>query len=310
MSTAKRVGRLGVLAAGLGIGAAMAATPGIASATTDMGSSINGADVFIGGDTAQAISWLGDTVGLGAAGAAAPATTDIDISINGMDIFNGGGSAIATSGLGDMAIAFGPNSVAFAGGGSGDFASAFSTGIFGALAIAGDDMPGATGNNFDVAIAEGNSSFAGAGNPYGSEPDTIGSSFDFASAAGGADPGAPSEALAGYNGRNDFASAVGQNTYSAAGDSLNADAPANFDSASVLGNLFHPTSNLTETIAGSGPGFFGGSNDTAFINDLFGTLGSTAFAGGHNFDFAGVLGDNLHAIATSADYLAHFLPFF
>ena len=118
MGTAKRIGRLGVLAAGLGIGAAMAAAPGIVSATTDMGSSVSGVDVLKGGDTAQAISGLGDTVGLGAAAAAAPATTDIDISINGVDIFNGGGSAVATSGVSDMAIAFGPNSVAFAGGGS------------------------------------------------------------------------------------------------------------------------------------------------------------------------------------------------
>ena len=308
MGTAKRIGRLGVLAAGLGIGAAMAATPGIASATTDMGSSVSGVDVINGGDTAQAISW--DTVGLGAAAAAAPATTDIDISINGVDIFNGGGSAVATSGLDDMAIAFGPNSVAFAGGGSGDFASAVSTGNFGAEAIAGDDTPGATGNNFDIAIATGNDSDAFAGNPFGSEPDTTGSSYDFASAAGGNGPSGASEALAGYNGSNDFASALGLNTYALAGDSSNAAAPANFDSASVLGNLFVPTSNLTEAIGGSGPGFFGGSNDTAFVNDLFGALGSTAFAGGHTFDLAGVLGDNLHAMATSADFLANVLPFF
>jgi hypothetical protein len=295
----------------------MAAAPGIVSATTDMGSSVSGVDVLNGGDTAQAISGLGDTVGLGAAAAAAPATTDIDISINGVDIFNGGGSAVATSGVSDMAIAFGPNSVAFAGGGSGDFASAVSTGNFGAEAIAGDDMPGATGNSFDVAIATGNDSDAFAGNPFGSEPDTTGSSYDFASAAGGNGPSGASEALAGYNGSNDFASAVGLNTYALAGDSSNAAAPANFDSASVLGNLFVPTSNLTQALAGFGDNVFaGGSHDTAFVNDLFGSLGSTASAGeglagaGHDFDLAGVLGDNLHAMATSADSLAHFLPFF
>jgi hypothetical protein len=317
MGTAKRIGRLGVLAAGLAIGAAMAATPGIASATTDMSNSLNGVDVFNAADTAQAISGLGDTVGLGAAGAAAPATTDIDISINGMDIFNGGGSATATSGMGDVAIAFGPNSVAFAGGGFGDFASALSTGSFGALAIAGDEASGAAGNNFDLATAQGNSSYAYAGNPWGSLPDTTPSSFDFASAAGGnSGVFAPSVAAAGFNGSNDVATAVGPHTYAEAGYSPNAAGPGNWDSASVLGNPFTPTGDLTEALAGHGWGLSGGSYDTAFINDLFGSIGSTAFAGAgiagtdQNFDLAGVLGDNLNAVANNADFLAHILPFF
>jgi hypothetical protein len=81
-------------------------------------------------------------------------------------------------------------------------------------------------------------------------------------------------------------------------------APANFDSASVLGNLTTPTSGFTEALAGGGLSNLGGSNDLSFIVDPFGTAGSTADAGlGYNFDLAGALGDNLAASATGANNL-------
>jgi hypothetical protein len=264
MDTAKRMGRLCALAVGLGIGAAVAATPGTASATTDF-----------------------------------------DISIDGMDVFNGGGTATATSVLGDMAIAFGPNSNAVAEGGFGDFASAFSTGSIGVFAIAGEDAVGATGNNFDFATASGDDSFASAGNPFGLFPDTTGSSFDFASTVGN-----DSVAHAGDNGGGDYASAVGDNVESLAGGSANLTSPADFDWASVWGNLSASTTNLTEAIAGGGLNG-GGSDDLAFVLDPFGTVGSEALAGlGNNFDLAGVFGDNLTAMSTFADFLSHIAPFF
>lgn len=267
MGTASHIGRLGMLAVGLGLGAAVAATPGIASATTD-----------------------------------------IDISIDGVDIFNGGGSATAESAMGDMAIAIGPNSNALAEGGFGDFASAFSTGI-GAQAVAGDDAPGASGNDFDFASAVNTgdglgSGFAAAGNAI--LPDTIGSSFNFASA-----DGLDSIAAAGNNGSGDYANAVGDNVQSYAGVSSNAAVPANFDWASVWGNLFTPTSSTTEAFAGGFPLTLGGSNDVAFVFDPFGTVGSEAMAGlGNNFDLAGVLADDLNALSSGADFVSHILPFF
>jgi hypothetical protein len=264
MKHAHRIGRLGVLAVGLGIGAAVAST-GTAAAD------------------------------------------DMQISIDGMDLFPTlGNTATATSGMGDIAIAFGAGSDAVAEGGFGDFASADSTGSTGALALAGDDVAGATGNNFDVASATGNESAAQAGNTGGFEPDTTGSSFDFASAAGGDGPGAFSFADAGFNGSGDSASAVGQNVQSLAGFSLNAADPDNFDSASALGSLSTPTTNGIEAFAG---GDLGGSGDSAFVVDPLGTLGSTAFAGlGNNFDLAGVLADNLTATATGANFVVDILP--
>jgi hypothetical protein len=264
MSTTPRIGRLAMLAGGLGFAAALAATPGIASATTD-----------------------------------------IDISIDGVDIFNGGGSATAESAMGDMAIAFGPNSFAFAEGGFGDFASAFSTGT-GAEALAGDDAPGASGNDFDFAsaVGTGRTGFAAAGNAI--LPDTTGSSFDFASA-----DGLDSVAVAGNNGSGDYASAVGDNVQSEAGFSTNAVVPANFDWASVWGNLFTPTTSTIEADAGGGLFAVGGSNDLAFILDPFGTIGSEAMAGlGSNFGLAGVLADDLNALSTGIDGIFHIAPFF
>jgi hypothetical protein len=258
------MGRLGMLAVGLGIGAAVAATPGTASATTD-----------------------------------------IDISIDGVDIFNGGGSATAESAMGDMAIAIGPNSFAFAEGGFGDFASAFSTGT-GATALAGDDAPGASGNDFDFASALGTGStgFAAAGNAV--LPDTTGSSFDFATA-----DGLDSIAVAGNNGSDDYASAVGDGVQSEAGFSTNAVLPANFDWASVWGNLFTPTSSATEADAGGGFFALGGSHDLAFILDPFGTVGSEAMSGlGNNFDLAGALGDDLSVASIVSDFMSHIAPLF
>jgi hypothetical protein len=255
MVHARGLGRLGLLAVGLGIEAALAASPGIASAD------------------------------------------DIQISIDGMDLFpTAGNTATATSGMGDIAIAVGANSDAVAEGGFGDFASAFSTGSAGATAFAGDDAAGATGNNFDFASAVGNDVDAAAANDS-SFPDTTGSSFDFASAVGGNGVFSASVAEAGFNGSGDSASAVGLDVISIAGASANAAAPANFDSASALGNLTTPTTNVTDAIAGGGITGLGGSNDLAFIVDPFGTVGGFASAGDGTFDLASVFGDNSSAAA-------------
>jgi hypothetical protein len=257
-----RIGRLGVLAVGLGIGAAVAST-GTASAD------------------------------------------DFQISIDGFDLYpTAGNTATAVSGMGDIAIAFGANSYAAAEGGFGDFAYADSTGSIGAEAVAGDTAGGATGNNFDFASDTGNYSIADAGNTAGALPDTTGSSFDSASTYGD-----ESFAAAGFNGSGDSASAVGQGVESFAGYSANAADPANFDSASALGNLSTPTTNFAEAIAGGGLTGLGGSDDSAFVVDPFGTLGSDATAGlGNNFDLAGVSADNLHATATGANFVVDILP--
>jgi hypothetical protein len=85
MVNARGLTRLGMLAVGLGIGATVASTPGIASADS----------------------------------------LDFQISIDGYDLLpTADNSATATSGMGDFAIAFGNGATATAVGGTGDFAMA------------------------------------------------------------------------------------------------------------------------------------------------------------------------------------------
>ena len=288
MVNTRGIARLGMLAVGLGIGAAWAHPP-VASADTS-------------GDAASTV----DTLLSGAVPAADPAATmDFQISFNGTDLFSTvGNEATATTVAGQfgLAIAFGDGSTAEAEGGFGDYATA--TG--GATAIAGDPTSSATGNNFDSATANGFDSTAWSGNGVGF-PDTIGSSFDSASANSGSATGTEgANAYAGFNGSGDSASALGQGAASYAGFSSNAAGPANYDSASVVGNVTTPTQDLA--IAGSSTGT-GGSSDTAFIFDPVGTVGSSAIAGeGFNSDIAGVFGDALHATATTASNLVDILP--
>ena len=87
-----RIGRLGMLSVGMSIGAALAATPQVASADPS-------ADPF---------SWADQLL----SGLAVPADTasplDIQISISGMDLFSTvDNTATATSGTGSIAIAIG-----------------------------------------------------------------------------------------------------------------------------------------------------------------------------------------------------------
>ena len=287
---ARRVGRLGMLAVGLGIGAAVASTPGMASADTPA------TDPF---------SWLAglDPGDLSAAALPAASPFDLDISVDGFTLLDLGTGATATSGTGDIAIAFGADSSATAEGGFGDYALATAADT---EAVAGGADTGASGNNFDFASASGVDSEAFAGNG-GFYPDTTGSSFDYASANSGTNSsvGDGAAALAGFNGSGDSASAVGQDVSSEAGLSTTS-TPANFDSASVWGNLTTPTQDLA--VAGGLSGA-GGSSDTAFVLDPSGTVGSSAIAGeGFNSDLAGVFGDGLHAFANTANNLVDILP--
>ncbi len=88
-----RVGRMGMLAAGLGISAALASIPPVASADT----------------AADPYSWLDQALsGLPAPAADAAAPLDMQISLSGMDLFSTiDNTATANSSFGDIAIAFG-----------------------------------------------------------------------------------------------------------------------------------------------------------------------------------------------------------
>ena len=144
MKHATRIGRLAGLAVGLGMGAALAATPGIASAD-DFQISIDGMDLLpTAGNTATATSGMGD------------------IAI----AFGNGANATATGGLFDSAFADGTGSSAAAGIGGGD--TAFASGTGSSALAGGDTVTDASGThtflgNDDFASALGPHTMAGSG---------------------------------------------------------------------------------------------------------------------------------------------------
>jgi hypothetical protein len=160
-----RLGRLGLLAVGLGIGAAVASTPGTASAD-DMQISIDGFDLFpTAGNTATAFSTFGD-----------------------MAIASGvGAEAVANDGVGDLAIASGAGADADSNEGFGNLADATGAGahavtlstsasIFDSAWASGTNTLAESGNGtLDTAVATGTNSEALAG----------GGSFDTAIASAG-----------------------------------------------------------------------------------------------------------------------------
>jgi hypothetical protein len=159
MRHATRLGRLGGLTIGLGIGAAIAAT-GTAAADPSSPSDPGGA------------GWVDAATGA----ATLPASGSdpaIAISIDGMNLLESGG-ATATSGTDDIAIAIGDLSTATATGGT--FDTAFADGL--------ESTVFAGGGNFDTAMANGDNDFvdAGAINFPGLEGN--GGSYDFASVLG------------------------------------------------------------------------------------------------------------------------------
>src|SRR5205085_5227984 len=98
MVNARGVGRIVIVAVGLGFAAAMASA---GTASADSGA----ADPF---------NWLGGFDPLSAATTTSP--LELDISVDGIQVLDLGTTAVATTGTGDIAIAFGANSTAIADG--------------------------------------------------------------------------------------------------------------------------------------------------------------------------------------------------
>src|SRR5271166_6026913 len=227
MKHATRVGRLAGLAVGLGIGAALAASPGTASA--DPASPVDANDLA------------------GASSAAADAQSfdpsNLAISVDGFTLYQTGTATATSGGLGDIAIADGANSEAIANGG------AFSVGDF--AYAQGNALADAAGGSFDTATAVGNDAEAKAVAGFFEVASVVqtGSSYDEAVAAGpglgvfGAFndayvDGTGSTATAGDPdgttfGGFDIASVVGNDSTATAGD------PGNFDFASATGDILH-----------------------------------------------------------------------
>ncbi len=348
MVNARRVGRLGMLAVGLGVGAAVASTPGIASADTvdpfgfdfsNIAISYNGMSLIHDG-SAIATTTKGDFGFAFADGANAHAST-----VNGFgdSAFAEGTNAFATSGgsltgLGnfDNAVDIGNNTFALPGDPAGAFAGA-------ANLIGNDSATGGTGS-FDDAIDIGNNTdttgiyandgaFAGAGgliglsgdgnnetaidfgnnNGFGLGPASVGGTFDTAIQNGNS-VGDNGGAFAGF-GNFDTATDTAGVGGTIEGGGASADF-GNSNFASALGDLAHAHAGGVANFGDLGASVLG-NNDTANVFDPFDTLGSSATAGAGlsgdaivpgDFDLASVFGDGLGAVATGGSFLTDILP--
>jgi hypothetical protein len=211
MNHTKRLGRAGMLAVGLGIGATLAAASGVASADTLAPFDFN----------------------------------DLSISFDGVQLFQVGDATATTT--------------------AGDFGFAFADGA-GSTATATEGMG-------DVAVAEGTSSTALAGQVGGSNDD-----FAFADGVG-------SEANAGSFGSNDIAEALGLNSFAFADGGSN-------DIATIVGD---------NTDANSSSGSFN-------IAEVFGDHDVASAGLGHSHDIALIFGQELTAMATAVDGLIAVQP--
>jgi hypothetical protein len=313
------LGRKGMLALGLGLGAALAAIPGSASADSST-------------------DWWSDL--LGGLSASAPATSsdlNLAISIDGIPLLQEG-TATANSGTGDIAIAYGDGAYASAVGGIGDTAIASGTGAAAQAGGATGDS-GATAGNYDTAIDIGNNDGgqdgaqagnsdisngpSGATGSYDSAIDIgnntgVGSDGAFAT-AGQAPDGTYVDSN--YNtaidiGNNDGHASgadagVGDGNYASQAGNIT----GNFDGATASygnDNIAVSEAPYNTTAAELGNAFAGQGNDNiAYVLDPFGSTASTglsSISGGdqstdvpNNFDLAAVLLTDGNATATGAD---------
>lgn len=330
MRRTTRIGRLGMLAGGLGIGAVLASTSGTASADP----------------STDPLSWIDQLLGgLSVPASATASPLDMQISINGTDLFSTvGNTATATSGAGSIAIAIGDGADANASGGPGgselgildfafadgtdsssdvglgadlDSAIAYGTGSQANVGL-GSSLDNATalgtnsfaqvgiGGNLDTAFADGTGdySLAGIGNDDHAIAIDTGSSatagagyHDLAVASGGGDAiSGLLHSTAFADGTNSDAEASGAET-TAIATGGNAEAQANY--ISDIAAIFNTGSAFDEATAA------GGVHDVA---EIIGT-GSTAVAGlGGDWNLAAVFGDMLDANATGGNFLVDILP--
>jgi hypothetical protein len=254
MVNSRVIARFGMLAAGVGIGAALAAMPGIASAdsSSDWLSSV---DSLLGGAFPAADTSSG---------------VNMAISEDGVTIFQEG-TAQAYSGTdGDYAIAYGAGSTATAYG-TDNYADV--DGTDSSAVAGGTTAAGAAGSSDDTAFVDGNDSTAFAGGPGTSDYSEIFGNND--GAFSGGDAAGPGSYDAAYVEGNDLGTAYAQGgdyladilkTY---GDSSTAAAAetsslADLTTAGDSGNL------LTDLLPAIDPGAAGDSgNLLADLASLF-----------------------------------------
>jgi hypothetical protein len=300
--------RLGVLAVGLGISAAVVNSP-IALADTDFQISFDGMELFpTSGNEATATTVAGEfglaiAYGDGATAVAEGGTGDFAVA-SGSDALAEAGSLTATSGNNfDAAIDVGNNAGihdgAFAGGGS---------------LVGGSDggsNSGDTaidiGNNTGISSGAFSGDYALLGGPEAGNGDTA---YTYGNTAG------TDDASWALGGNNNYASLSGtesasySGSFAGNGDGNSAidDTSSNVDDSYVQafnGNdnyaYVYGPDNSTALAGGSG----GGNDNIAYVSDPFGTAANpdSAFAGnGFSNDLASVLFTHGNALATGADY--------
>jgi hypothetical protein len=271
MVNSRGLARLGILAVGLGIGAAVASTPGVARAD-DFQISIDGMDLFSTTDnTATAYSGSGDIAiayGDGASASAVGGTGDFALA-DGSGAYAGAGGSDAYNGLpgftgdtgadDDTAIDIGNNS-----------GFGFTTGaLAGNTDLNGSGADGGTSSG-DTAIDIGNNSSVLEGNVYPFDGAFAGEGGLLSAPGGGDDDTAivvgPSSLAGAAGGNNDVADVVGPNSFALTGV---------------------------------------GNDDDGDVFDPSGTVGSSAFAGfSGNSDLSAVFGDGLSSTSTKGgDFL-------
>jgi len=233
MSHAKAIGRLGLLAVGLCIGAAVAATPGIATAdSTGVDAAAFDPSALIA-DPAPAVSGL-----------------NLAISIDGYTLLHEG-SATAYSGTDDIAIAYGSDAIASANVGTGDYSFADGTDAQAYSGIGNDNSATALGSDSyaSVGSGDGNTGFAdgtdtqvtAGGEPNLGTVDTVevAGNDNYASAIGNNDIAVAEAAIDGSSvtSTGDIATVVGNSSDAYAG-------VGSYDFAGVLGE------SLTSTATG------------------------------------------------------------
>ena len=259
MVNARAIARLGMLAVGLGIGLAVAATPDVAVADSSA-------------------DWLNDL--FGGAALPAPAVPDVNlaISIDGYSLVSEG-TASAYSGSGDFAIAYGDGAYASAQGGTGDYALADGSG---ANAISGGLSADAGADN-DTAIDVGTNagpiegSYAGNGDLSGLGGGT-GSGDTAIDIGNNSSPVDGSFAGAGFgeSGDGDTAIDVGNNTNGYNGEGSQAWA-GNDNYASILGD----NSQSSAEFGNNNIADIVGPNSYAFAGDGNNNVGSVLRPFGH-----------------------------
>jgi hypothetical protein len=264
MRHATHIGRLTMLVTGLGIGAALAWTPGVALA--DPSTTLTPTEIA---DIDKVLLALLD-----------PSGAPIQVSINGMDLFpTAGNTATASSGTGDIAIAVGDgaNSISAGpafpfgislGGGIGDITFANGTNSTADAGVIGSA-------NFDFVYANGTGSFANA---------ELGGNLDIASAVGDG-----SKSTVGVGDSFDLASANGTNSSADVG-------LGNYDLALANGTDSIATGGVGNDDVSAA--FSGGNADAGgFASTALASDGGNATSEGGFFDSAYGSGTNVTALA-------------